>query len=109
VLVKWWLLAIPHYLVLWIIGGGAAGFSFWILDRGAGAGLALSGGLIGVLVLVAAVVLLFRNRYPRDVFELVMGLQRWTYRVYVYVALMRDEYPPFRLDMGGNEPPPPTA
>ena len=38
-----------------------------------------------------------------DLFNLLMGLNRWAYRVSVYVLLMRDEYPPFRLDMGGDE------
>lgn len=33
-----------------------------------------------------------------------MGINRWLYRVLVYVALMRDEYPPFRLDQGQEEP-----
>jgi Domain of unknown function (DUF4389) len=90
VLVKWWLLAIPHYIVI-------AAFS--------GSGASVSGpGLIGALVLFAAVVLLFKNRYPRDMFDFVMGMNRWTLRVVTYAALMRDEYPPFRLDMGPEDP-----
>ena len=91
VLVKWWLLAIPHYIVVGIFEGGwGPGFS--------------GPGLVGALVLFAAVVLLFRERYPRDMFDFVMGMNRWSFRVVAYAALMRDEYPPFRLDMGGEEP-----
>ena len=36
--------------------------------------------------------------------NLLIGLNRWTHRVIAYVALMRDEYPPFRLDMGPTDP-----
>ena len=57
-----------------------------------------------MLALVAGVVLLFTGRYPQAIFDLVMGLQRWSYRVFAYAALMRDEYPPFRLDPGGRDP-----
>ena len=87
VLVKWWLLAIPHYLVIgFFLGGGWWWFEEW---RGP--------GLIVLLVFFAAVVLLVRRRYPRDLYELVLGMNRWVVRVAAYALLMRDEYPPFRL------------
>jgi hypothetical protein len=35
---------------------------------------------------------------------LVVGINRWSYRLVVYVALMTDRYPPFRLDQGGDDP-----
>ena len=83
VFVKWWLLAIPHYIVMSFLSGGA--------------GPRAGGGLTGVLVLFAAVVLLFKGRYPQDIYDLVIGFNRWSFRVVAYAALMRDEYPPFRL------------
>lgn len=94
VLVKWWLLAIPHYLIVAVFAGG------W----GAGWDARTSGGgLISLLVIIAAVIMLFTGRYPRSLFDLAMGLNRWCYRVLAYAALMTDEYPPFRLDAGGEE------
>jgi len=89
VLVKSWLLAIPHLIVVGLFTGSAAwSWSGRFVDWP---------GLIAILTVVAGVILLFRNRYPRDVFDLVVGLNRWVWRVVAYVALMRDEYPPFRL------------
>jgi hypothetical protein len=98
VLVKWWLLAIPHYLVLGLFLGGG-----WAVADSTDSSAA-GGGLIGVLVLIAAVALLFTGRYPRGVFDLVLGLNRWVLRVWAYAGLMTDEYPPFRLDLGGTDP-----
>ena len=82
VLVKWWLLAVPHYIILAIFQTG------WY---------ATAPGLIIVLALCGAVAMLFTGKYPRDLFELVVGLNRWSYRVAAYVSLMTDRYPPFRL------------
>ena len=112
VLVKWWLLAIPHYVIVAIIGSG-----FWIGvfrfsgDRWSPGGFGTwGGGLLGILVLIAGVRLLFTGRYPRDMFGLIVGLNRWVFRVAGYVLLMTDVYPPFRLDQGGDlSPPPPDA
>jgi len=88
VLVKWWLLALPHYLIIGLFTGGAH---------------AGGGGLVTILVLIAAVILLFTRTYPQSIFDLVMGMNRWSYRVMGYALLMTDEYPPFRLDMGGQD------
>ena len=84
VLIKWWLLAIPHYIIVAIFQGG------WGDNRGAA-------GLTFVLAIFAAVALLFTGKYPADIFKLVVGLNRWSYRVAAYISLMTDRYPPFRL------------
>ena len=91
VLVKWWLLAIPQYLVVAIIGGFAWGEGNW------------APGLVEVLVLIAAVALLFTGRYPPHLFDFIIGLNRWVFRVIAYASLMTDRYPPFRLDQGGRD------
>ena len=102
VLVKWWLLVLPHYLIVAIFTGGA--WSAWT-DDGDGFLYAAGGGLIGLLVLFAGLSLLFTTRYPRPLYDFVLGLNRWVFRVAAYAGLMTDTYPPFRLDSGPTEPP----
>jgi hypothetical protein len=108
VLVKWWLLAIPHYIVVGVLLGGGwfawseGGNGDWSNDEWNG-GKWGGPGLIVILVLFAGVALLFTKRYPRGIFDFVMGLNRWVFRVVAYAALMTDVYPPFRLDQGGAE------
>lgn len=117
VLVKWWLLAIPHYVVLALVAGSS--YDYWTprtetpaaehLNAGGiwvnTVGVGWTPGLLGILVLFAAVILLFTARYPQALFDFVMGLNRWVHRVYAYVFLLTDAYPPFRLDQGASEPP----
>jgi hypothetical protein len=101
VLVKWWLLALPHYVVITFFVGGT-----WRAADGAPDWLGVwgSGGLVGVLVIVSVVVLLFTGRYPPPLFDFILGMNRWVLRVWAYATLMTDAYPPFRLDLGGHEP-----
>ena len=100
-LVKWWLLAIPQYIIVGLFTGSGL-WAAWRLgahDSGWG-----GFGLIGILAVVAAVVLLVTGRYPEQIYDFVLGLNRWVLRVAGYAGLMTDEYPPFRLDMGGHDP-----
>ena len=82
VLVKWWLLAIPHYLVVAVFKGWGSEY----------------GGLVLILVVFAAVANLFTGKYPKGIFDPVIGMNRWSFRVAAYAALMTDKYPPFRLN-----------
>lgn len=97
-LVKWWLLALPHYVVVGLLTGPQVAWQDVDGTRYEG-----QIGLIGILVLVAGVVLLVTGTYPQSVYDLVLGLNRWVYRVAGYAGLMTDVYPPFRLDMGGTD------
>jgi hypothetical protein len=72
-LVKW-LLLIPHYFALFFLGIGAA-----------------------VVAFIALFATLFTGTYPRGMWDFMVGVQRWVLRVYAYMLLMTDQYPPFTL------------
>ena len=83
-LTKWavpvkWLLALPQILLCWAMEP-----------------------LLQVLTVIAAVTLSCTATIPAGMFDLLMGIVRWRYRVAVYVSLMSDEYPPFRMDLGSH-------
>ena len=102
VLVKW-LLAIPQLI---IVGLFTANIPFWWTTRNDwSSGESVAGiSFLELLVIIVGFFLLITQQYPRALFDLLVGLNRWVYRVTAYVALMRDEYPPFRLDQGPHEP-----
>jgi len=104
VLIKWWLLAIPHYIIVsffvsgptwkmqgwdWTINNHVYHMEGWQLSWG---------GLIFAVAIIAGVWLLFSGKYPKDLLKLLMGFNRWAIRVGAYATLMNDAYPPFRLD-----------
>jgi len=72
VLFKWWLLTVPHLVALALL---------WAVTL--------------IVILIALPAILFTGRYPRRLFKFVVGANRWGFRVAVYAALLRDEYPPF--------------
>lgn len=72
-----WLLAIPHFIVLYILGLVAY-----------------------LLTVVAWFAILFSGRYPQALFNFVVGVLRWSANVNAYILLMRDEYPPFTMETG---------
>ena len=102
VLVKW-LLAIPQLVVVGLIA--APILPYWWTDIDWTAGFQSIGGysMLNLLAVLAGFFLLITRQYPRALFDLLVGINRWLYRVLAYVALMRDEYPPFRLDQGEHE------
>ncbi len=72
-----WLLAIPHLAIVYVLSG-----------------------VMSVLTFIAFFAILFTKKYPDSLYTFAVGIQRWTYNVYAYVGLLRDEYPPFSLDAG---------
>jgi hypothetical protein len=97
-LIGWWLVGIPQYVIAGLLAGGTG-----IGWHGAHAGISAP-SVVGVLVLVSGILLLVGRGYPRTIFDLLMGFNRWGWRVCAYAAFMTPQYPPFRLDQGGEEP-----
>jgi hypothetical protein len=70
-----WILAIPHYLVLAVLGIAAI-----------------------LALIVAWFIILFTGKYPEGIYDFVVGIMRWSLRVEAYsILLITDEYPPFSL------------
>jgi hypothetical protein len=97
VLFKSWLFALPQLLIVAALTGSLTSSSM------------ASMSLLSLLVCIAAVILLFTGVYRLGLFDLLMGINRWTLRTITYAALMSDQYPPFRLDQGSLDPPPTPA
>jgi hypothetical protein len=103
VLVKW-RLAIPHLLIVSLIVADLLPCPWTSNDWSSGFQPIGGYSVLNLLLVVAGFFLLITRQYPRGLFDLLLGINRWLYRVLTYVALMRDEYPPFRLDQGEHEP-----
>jgi hypothetical protein len=72
-----WLFAIPHFIILYLLGI-----------------------VLSVMVFIAFFAILFTKKWPRGMFDFAVQIQRWTSNVKSYVLLERDEYPPFSGDTG---------
>jgi hypothetical protein len=94
-----WLLAFPHWLILSALNGAST-----VSVRSDDAASVVRIGLVGAAVLVIGVALLFTGRQLTGLYDLLVGVARWSLRVVAYVALLTPGYPPFRLDMGDAEP-----
>jgi hypothetical protein len=70
-----WILAIPHFIIVAVLGVIAF-----------------------ILVFVAGLAVLFTGKYPEGMYKFVVGVQRWTMRATLYALFMTDAYPPFSLD-----------
>ena len=72
-----WLLAIPHLIILYALIAVAE-----------------------IITVIAWFAILFTGRYPKGMFDFVVGILRWDHNVTAYIALLRDDYPPFSLSAG---------
>jgi hypothetical protein len=75
--------AIPHLVVLWLIGI-----------------------VTGVLLIIAAILVLVQQKVPAGIFDFIKADLRWNARMYVYLAGLSQEYPPFAFDTGPEGPQP---
>ena len=80
VLLQRWLLGLPQIILCWSLEP-----------------------FLQTLCVLNAVWLLCIGTINQGMFDLLLGIVRWRYRVAVYVSLMRDEYPPFRMDLGSMQ------
>jgi hypothetical protein len=103
VVVKW-LLAIPHLIIVGLIVADILPYPWTSNDRSSGLQPVGGYSVLNLLVVVAGFFLLITRQYPRGLFDLLVGINRWLYRVLTYVAFMHDEYPPFALNQGQYEP-----
>jgi hypothetical protein len=71
------LLAIPHLLVLYALSE-----------------------VVSIMTMIAWFAILFTGRYPKGLFDFVVGVSRWSQNVAAYVLFLRDEYPPFSMEAG---------
>ena len=68
----WIYVGIPHGIILWLYGIA-----------------------VGIVIFIAFWIILFTAKFPKGMFDFVVGYMRWTVRVNAYLSLLRDEYPPF--------------
>ncbi len=72
VLFGWLYVGIPHGIILWLYGIA-----------------------VGIVTFIAFWAILFTGKFPRGMFDFVVGYLRWNVNVGAYLGLLRDEYPPF--------------
>jgi hypothetical protein len=72
-----WLLAIPHFIILYALGL-----------------------VVYVILVIAFFAILFTKKFPRGLFDFVVNVNRWNANVLAYYGLLRDEYPPFSWEPG---------
>lgn len=78
--------ALLRFLLGWLYVGIPHGIALGVL------------GIIGfVLLIIAALAILFTERYPQGIFDFLQGIMRWSLRVSAYLYLLNDKYPPFSL------------